>query len=238
MKKLIIKKNNENIYAIIYNLEKWDKNNIIIACHGFDSKKDGGTIKKLSSSINALIISFDFPAHGESNQELSLKKSIEYLKEIINYTKNNYDGKISLFGSSFGAYVILQLLNSNDINYENIFLKSAAINMDKILKDILIEEDIKEYEKKGYTIKNRNKKMIIPYKFYQELCNNKVNKTSFINRNIYLFHGTSDDTAPYEDILKYELPNVHIIELQGANHSFNEEEMEEMTNHIKKTLSI
>ena len=75
------------------------------------------------------------------------------------YVKNKFkDSDIFLYGSSFGAYMILiQLIykkqNFTKNIYKYIFLKSPAINMKSIFETSLIEEDVDNMRKRGYTIK-------------------------------------------------------------------------------------
>lgn len=109
--------------------------------------------------------------------------------------------------------------------------------MNEIFKEKLIEEQIEEYKKRGYTIKNRNKRMIIPYEFYEELNENKIEEQEIINlaQNIMIFHGTDDEIASINDSKKLESDKIKVIELFGAAHSFKGEYLECM---IKEMLNI
>lgn len=220
---------NTSIYAKISEKES---NNVVIACHGFDSSKEGSTINALMEKLNCTVISFDFPAHGESNDKLLLKNCINYLKEVTDYVIDNYKGKkINYFGTSFGCYVIINFLKQYKVDYNKVFFKSAAIKMDEILINKLIEDDINTFRQNGYTIKHRNKEMKIPYDFYQELVDNKISNIK-LDDSFYFFHGNNDDTASSKDLSS----NCNVILLENANHRFNDQELTYMCNMINEIL--
>lgn len=238
----------ENIEYNIYNLKK-DKNDvkkILLACHGFDSSKDSSTIRKLAEDFEKTdvpIVSFNWAGHGSNSESLTIKNCINIFKNIERQIMYEFpNAKIFLYGSSFGAYMILLLLRNNiiskqNIKYPHIFLKSPAIKMNEIFKEKLIEEKIEEYKKRGYTIKNRNKRMIIPYQFYEELNEHKIEDQNFINlnQNIIIFHGTKDEIASINDSKKLECDNIKIVEFVGAGHSFEGEDLKKM---IKEMLDV
>lgn len=58
---------------------------------------------------------------------------------------------ISIFATSFGAYITLINIARNNKRYKNIILRSPAIRMEKIYKDTLLRESLEEYKKRGYT---------------------------------------------------------------------------------------
>ena len=234
-----IKLTNQNKYEVfinIYNQAKTDDDvtKILIACHGFDSNKQGSTIKEIVEKMqkeDIVIISFDWPGHGESKETLLIENCLKNFELINNYIETRYqNSKISLFGSSFGAYMILQYLRKYpNKEFEKIFFKSPAIKMEKIFKEILLEEKFEDFEKRGYTIKNRNKKMKIPYEFYEELMNVKITPDNILkSKDIIIFHGTEDDTSLLKDIEEYEMNNIKINKLNGAKHSFKGKYLEEM----------
>lgn len=232
----------------VYNLKK-DKNDvkkIILTCHGFDSSKDSSSINKIVegfSETDIPIISFDWAGHGNNSEKVTVKNCVNIFKNIENKISNEYpNANIFLYGSSFGAYMILLLLSENFVTnlnkkYPFIFLKSPAIKMNEIFKEKLLEEKIENYKKRGYTIKNRNKRMIIPYEFYEELNEHKIEAQNFINsnQNIMIFHGTKDEIASINDSKKLECDNIKIMELIGAPHSFKGKYLNSM---IKEMVSI
>lgn len=228
-------KNSRNEDIFINVLDK-KTNDVLVVVHGFDSNKDGSTIKFLRNNMDVSIVSFDLPMHGESSEELLLSNCIDDLGVVCAYIKSKFRCSISLFGSSFGCFVILNYLRRNpNAPFKNVFLKSAAIKMDKVFRDVLIEESMESYQERGYTIKNRNKKMVIPYKFYEELVSNPINIKDFSNRDFYLFHGINDDTALFDDLGDFSASNFHVVKLE-ANHIFDNNSNSLVVERIRKVL--
>ncbi len=228
-------KNSRNEDVFINVLDK-NSDDVLIFVHGFDSSKSGSTVKFLMDNLDVSVVSFDLPMHGESNEELLLSNCIDDLGVVNDYVRNRFNCPISLFGSSFGCFVILNYLKRNsDAFYKGIFLKSSAIKMDKVFRDILIEESMESYQQRGYTVKNRNKKMIIPYRFYEELVSNQIDINDFSNRDFYLFHGVNDDTALFEDLSDLSTSNFHIVKLD-ANHRFDNNSNSLVVDRIRKVL--
>lgn len=242
-----IKLKNQDEYTVfvnIYNQNQKDEDvvKVLIACHGFDSNKQGNTITKIveqTQNEKFVIVSFDWPLHGESEEPLLIKNCIRDFNLIDEYISKRYpNSKKSLFGSSFGAYIILQYLKIYpNKDFEKIFFKSPAIKMEKIFKEVLIGEKFEDFEKKGYTIKNRNKTMKITYEFYEELVNMKITPNNIVkDKNIIIFHGTEDDTSLLKDIEEYKLRNIKINKFKGAKHSFKGKYLEEMIQTILNTI--
>ena len=229
---------NQKIQYMVYNLNQDKKNGkkILLACHGFCSDKNSNSIKLIAerfSEIQIPVISFDWPAHGTNGEDLNINNCISVFKIILEEILKEFpNSEIFLYGSSFGAYLLILLLSKHlvDIKYKYCFLKSPAIKMDEILKEKLLKESFKEYKKRGYTIKNKNKKMIIPYKFYEELKENKLDLER-IKKNItnaMIFHGTEDEIASIEESKRLECYNIKFTSFLGAKHSFNLEYFNEM----------
>lgn len=231
-----IKLKNTRLVDVYVSLIDKHSNDTIIICHGFDSNKEGSVFRFLSD-VEANVISFDLPMHGESDEELLLSNCIDDLKVVIEYSKDRFkNSDISLFGSSFGCYVVLNFLKKYpDYDFKKIFFKSAAIKMDKVFKDVLIEEDMDSFKKRGYTLKNRNQELLIPYKFYEELMSNKINLSDFSDRNIYFFHGKHDDVAFLDDLGDLNYPNFHLLKFD-SNHNFSSDLYVDVINNIHKVL--
>ena len=232
----IVVKNCRNKDVFI-NVADKGSSDVLIVVHGFDSNKSGSSVRFLMDNLPFSIVSFDLPMHGESDEELLLSNCIDDLSVVDSYVRNRFNGSsISLFGSSFGSYVILNYLKVNSsLIYKNIFLKSSAVKMDKVFSSVLIEEDMNSFKDRGYTIKNRNKKMVIPYAFYEELCSNQISFSDFRDREIYLFHGVKDDTALFDDLGDFNYPNIHIKKL-SADHTFDNSIFSSVVGEIHKVL--
>ena len=110
---------------------------IIIACHGFGGDKESSTIKDLAEEMilkNIAVVSFDFPAHGESKldgKELTIENCINNINTLYRYSKK-FNAPISLFATSFGAYINLINIARNNNEFQEIVLRSPAIEINII----------------------------------------------------------------------------------------------------------
>ena len=248
-KEFQIQERDRSISGNIFNLtqEKGKVKKLILACHGFDSSKDSSSIVKIAEvfeETNIPLISFNWPGHGDSQEEITLEGCFQVLRKVEETIEKNFpNASIYLYGSSFGGYVILQYLQQNlSFNEKKIekyvFLKSPAIKMNEILQNILIDETMDVFQNRGYTVKERNKKMVIPYKFFEELCENRIDEGTIkrIKKQMIIFHGTSDETASFEAVRNLESDNVEINELKHAKHSFKGEFLEKMAIKMKEII--
>ena len=229
---------NNSIYVKIYNYMEHPKK-VMIVCHGFCSSKDSSSVQEITKSFskyNIPIIAFDWPAHGQSQDILSVNKCKETFESIQEYVQKLYPtANKYLYGSSFGAYIVmLCLCNGSAINYKCIFFKSPAIKMDKILINSLIEENFEEFERNGYTIKKNRGNLIIPYEFYKDLLQNRIDpeKVKNLKNRILIFHGTNDTIAPIRDVRECVSNRISLTELPGAEHSFKGKYLEQMIDSI------
>ena len=181
---------------------------IIIACHGFGGDKESSTITDLAEEMilkNIAVITFDFQAHGESKldgKELTIENCIYNINTVYRYSKK-FNAPISLFATSFGAYINLINIARNNNEFQEIVLRSPAIEMAKILKE------------NGYAILGFERKMKIPYSFYEELLNNNINKIydDIEIHKMHIIQGNKDEIAMIEDTIKFVENHKNQIEL-------------------------
>ena len=245
----IIKNGDYNIDCNLYHpfIQKEKAEKIILACHGFDSSKNSDkihTMAKYAERYDIPVISFNWPSHGNSIQPLTVEGCIDVLHKVEETIYSMYpNAKIILYGSSFGGYMLLLYLSRHKSSFidkrcDSVFLKSPAIKMNEIFKNELIDEEIQDFRQRGYTIKNRNKKMKIPYQFYKELNENIIKPEDIdqISQKIFVFHGTNDEVASIEAVKAIQGENITLIELKDAPHSFDgkyfERMIEEMFHNI------
>ena len=154
---------------------------IIIACHGFAGDKESSAIEALANEMiknNVGVICFDFPGHGKSEvnaDKLTIDNCIQDVNDIEKYVLDTYGNlPISIFATSFGAYITLINIASNNKEYKNIILRSPAIRMGEIYKNTLLRESLDEYKKRGYTKLGFEREMLVPYSFLEELEENDI----------------------------------------------------------------
>jgi alpha/beta superfamily hydrolase len=221
---------------------------VFIFCHGFCSGKGSNSVKVVANMLlecGIPSISFDFPGHMDSVQgtdKLKVDICISYINSVIDYVKEKYgeDIKISFYGISFGAYILLNKLIGDVSNYENIILRSPAINMKDILVDSLLKESFEQYKKGGKAKAGHGGKLEVPYSFYEDLVSHNLYDNYKEKRKILIIQGALDDTAPIEDTYKFiqNKSEIEFIEMKDMKHHMEAEEILRTTEVILKKLRI
>lgn len=97
------------------------------------------------------VICFDFPGHGMSKtngSKLTIDNCMQDINTVENYIKRICGNlPISIFATSFGAYITLINIAQNNKKYKNIILRSSAIRMANIYRYNLLREPEEVYKK-------------------------------------------------------------------------------------------
>lgn len=190
-------------------------------------------------------ISFDFPGHGESEQNMSkltVDICISYINSVISYIKQEFgsDVKISFYAISFGAYILLNKLINDKDNYSNIVLRSPAINMKEILLRSLLRDSLSSYRQTGKARAGHNGEKEIDYSLLEDIEKNNLYKNYKEKRKIIIMQGTLDDTALIKDTYKFIMnkPEIQLIEMEGLNHHMEPEEIKDTTCRMLKIIKL
>lgn len=233
---------------LFYFDENKNSKNFFIFCHGFCSGKGSNSVKIVANKlleygINS--ISFDFPGHIDSKQgadKLKLNVCISYIDSVIYYLKKQFgqDINISFFAISFGAFVLLNKLIEDSLEYNNIVLRSPAINMKEIFINCLLKESFEQYKINGKAKAGKDGKIEVSYEFYEDLIKNDLYSRYNEKRKILIIHGELDDTAPIKDIYKFieKRPEIELIEMKNMKHHMEPDEIEIITQTMINNLDI
>ena len=243
------KKENCNVKAkIFYNEENKIEKEIFIFCHGFCSGKGSNSVKIVANKLlqyGVPSISFDFPGHIDSVQgtdKLTVDVCISYIDAVVEYVKNMYgkDIKISFFAISFGAYILLNKLITDNSEYTNIVLRSPAFNMKGILINSLLKEPFEQYKKNGKAKCGHGGKIEVPYAFYEDLIKNNLYNNYHEKRKTLIIQGTLDDTAPIKDTYKFikNRPEIELIEMKNMKHHMEPEEIETVVEVMLEKIKL
>ena len=205
---------------IIENIPIDDLEKTVIYCHGLGSNKN--LVNRFSKDLlnnNIGVVSFDFPGHCDDKTDFSLfnlSLCIEYLEEVIKYTKDKYNVPICLFGSSFGGYVILNKLIRCDKDIDKIILMCPAINFCEIM-------ELKSGITDDYFDTNEFMPLYNNIKIYKDAYlefkngDEKIRKAKF--RDISIIQGMLDKTVSYEIIKDFCLRNnLELITIEKGKH--------------------
>lgn len=218
----------KNIHCKLF-LPKDKVKNILVAIHGFAGDKESSVIKAIAENLNetTLIITFDLPCHGkdEEKSELRLNNCINYLKNILDFIKNQYKNiPISLFATSFGAFILLNHLKDHNSTFEHIILRAPAIFMDEvltnsILKDhgITLQQFLSQSTNLGY-----DKTILVGKNFLQDLKENSLASHKF-SQQIDIIQGDKDDVVDVkknEAFFNSNFVNFSLHYIKDADHRF------------------
>jgi len=175
---------------------------VVIYTHGMGSNKDWVTrFYAPLVNKNIAVYAFDLPSHGEDESDFALftlDLCVFYLENVIKYVKKMHPGaKICLFGSSFGAFVILNKLlkEKNGIdktvlmcpafNLTDLFARKTGGNTDYFSDQDYVQvfENMRIYKEAYPGLKNGN---------------DLIKKSKF--ENIAVIEGNKDKATPLEDV--------------------------------------
>lgn len=200
-------------------------NNIIIYCHGLGANKSmvtRFTDNLLSHDIG--VYAFDFPGHGDDNTDFkyfNLELCIQYLDNVIDYvTQKHNNSRIYLFGSSYGAFVILNKLIKNNNKIEKTFLMGPAVNFSEIInRKMNITDDYFRHNEYLH-LYNNIKLSANTYNGFA-LGTILVKKHKF--NNIFVIQGDIDKTVYLSDVEKFCSYNNCILEvIKNGNHELDD----------------
>ena len=205
----------------------------VIAMHGFAGDRTSRCISKLQKRMqlqNISLITFDWPAHGESEAEgrsLRIKNCLNDLKTVCDYVKENHpEESILAFSTSFGAYITLLFHQIYPRMLKGMILRAPAIRMYRILtENILDSAALGQLNENGVCSFGFERQIQIHREFLEDLKANDIMelyKNSAVD-NIDIIQGDKDVTAPVEDSLEFgRITQAEIHLIAGANHRFDQ----------------
>lgn len=113
--------------------------------------------------------------------------------------------------------------------------------MDEIFKNSIIREDIELFKQRGYTILGYEKELVVSYKYYQELIDNKLFEIYNKNEELLIIQGTEDNMAPINDSIRFiqnKNSKGEIEKIVGADHRMKKDgELETAINIAVKYIN-
>ena len=203
----------------------------IIAVHGFCGDMESSAIKELAERMEQhgiAVVAFDFVGHGKStaDEHFCLSACRQDMLDVIEYAAERYNDKgfTAVFATSFGGYVTL--LNKGSIPLTTkLVLRAPAVNMAKSF--IQFVPDFDTFRSNGKCEMGFERKLEVPYSFYEELVSNPVLSVK-CERPLLIIHGNKDDIVLPDDIEIFcnNNPMAVLKVIEGADHRFkNEGEM-------------
>lgn len=226
--------------------EKANVKSVVLGVHGFAGDKESSMLNKLAEEVVAsgsALICFDFPAHGESpanESELTIENCKKDLLAVVEYINKKYpNAQKSIFATSFGGYI--SLLCYDILAEYNYILRAPAITMPELLLSTVLRISANEFKTQGFCDCGFERKIRLPYSFYEELQLQEDLMNKDYQRPIYIIHGERDDVVPPEVVLAFanKHKNTELFWVKGADHRFkNPGEVETIVETTKRILGF
>ena len=216
-----------NVYTIKMKIFEPDEaaNGYILALHGFCGDMESSVIKQLAKRMTAhgfAVVAFNFPGHGssEADEFFSLHNCRRDMFEVMRYASEKYgvSAPTAIFATSFGGYVTLLNIDQIPLN-SSIILRAPAVNMRRSFESFT--EDIDAFRRKGWQKMGFDRKLKVPYSFYEELERSYILECD-LDRDMLIIHGDEDNTVLPEDMQIFckHNPEAILEVVKGADHRF------------------
>lgn len=198
----------------------------VVCLHGFGGDKESSAIKRLAERITergGAVIGFDFASHGESEAQdemLTVDNCISDTKTIYAYAKNKY-GRAEFFATSFGAFVLINMLKSADFKEVKAVFRAPAVKMEDTFLNPICNLTSAELGARDSVVCGFQRKMKLGYDFWLDLKNHNTESVYFENQ-VLMIYGDKDDVVRVEDMEAFaaQRPNIKVKVVTGADHRF------------------
>ena len=194
----VLKKEDGTEIPVIWNFKR--KHRTALLClHGFGGDKDSSVIKALMDDMDAEgagVVTFDWPAHGEStapDSDLTVERCLEDLDAVVKFINQfikESNKKICCFATNYGGYLATLYRNSHEKAFLYLILRSPALKMADTYRGLMKEEDFEKLLR-GETIEQGyERKMHLGKGFYESLLRNDAyNQEPPLPWNIKIIQG-------------------------------------------------
>lgn len=204
----------------------------VLAVHGFGGSKDSLAIEGLAQRLcpeGFRVAAPDLPCHGERTEpETALvpERCINELRSLISCTSAEY-----AFATSFGAALILRLIELHGNPFRRVVLRVPAVNMaDSLTRCMRLfqpEFTLEQARQEGFSVK-MSRELHIPFAFYGELQKlNEVRACPAWNTPDFLaIYAGCDELvarADTEEFLRLN-PRIKSLCIEGSGHRMNQKE--------------
>lgn len=215
---------------------------IVIAMHGFCGDKESSCIEELEKKalgLNIGLIKFDWAGHGESEatgEQLTVDNCMADIDSIVEYIKKLYPKvKLVAFSTSFGGYLTLLYIHDHRETFDQVILRSPAINMYKTLASNILDKDkLSRIEENGSVEYGFDRKLKITKAFLADIKNNDIGKLydDVDLPEVSIIHGTEDDLVPFADSELFAQKHAcRLYPIIGADHRYKKDgEIEKVVN--------
>ncbi len=187
-----------------------DHEQILLCLHGFGGDKESSVIAALRDELDKKgigVAAFDWPAHGKSmakDEEFRVEECLSYLDHAVAALEEKWKGKaLNAFATSFGGYITMLYLDRNPSAFSRVILRSPAIRMDKVFRNLLSDEEFNKLKSGEKLTLGYERPMQIAYDFYEDLEKNRLFEKACHTGDILIMQGDKDDVVDPEDTKEY-----------------------------------
>ena len=219
----------------------WDgQERVVIVCHGFGSSKDsvmGQALAQTAPERGLGVLRFDLPAHGDSpvwEDGLRVPCCLDDLAAVEDWVHARAPGtETVLFGSSFGAYLVLLYLADRPRPGARAFLRSAAVSMPQLVGGWVDDRARADLARQGWFRPDYDyvREMRVSRAFLDDLAAHDPFAAFRPGlASVRMAHGERDTVAPLADAARFAErfgADLHVFP-QGDHHLMGPGEAEEV----------
>ena len=198
----------------------------VVCLHGFGGDKESSAVRRLAEKINergGAVVCFDFACHGESEADesmLTVENCVRDAKNVYAIAKNKY-GRVSFFATSFGAFILINMLKGAEFKGIKAVLRSPAVKMESTFLKPICNLTSAELKSKEYVECGFERKMKLGYDFWLDLKNHNIDD-AFFDNEVLMIYGDRDDVVSPCDMAEFarKRENIQVKIIKGADHGF------------------
>lgn len=202
---------------------------MVLCLHGLAGDKNSSVISRLSQVMEEEEIgtfTFDWPAHGDSpepSRYFTTDICLEYIRTAVSFLRDRY-GSVPLycFATSFGGYIAMLYHLDHPDTFDQIFLRSPALNIADTLTGFMDEEQIKDFMAGKELDFGFDRPLLLTRAYYDDIMAHTIFSCPPLHpEKIFIIHGEADDVVPVEDSIIYAEKNgIRLFVLKGADHRY------------------
>ncbi|CAM8887190.1 unnamed protein product [Rhodiola kirilowii] len=219
-------------------LHDTDSKELVILCHGFQSKKEHYIMVNIATGLEKEKISafrFDFSGNGESQGTFTYGhyfREADDLNAVVEHFSSLGHNVIAVVGHSKGGDVVL-LYASKYHNVHKVVNLSGRYDLSKGIEERLGTDFLEQIDKDGFIDVKQNNEVIyrVTKESLMDRLETDMHKASLMidkSCRVLTVHGSADEVIPVEDGKAFAkiIPNhkMHIIE--GADHCYSQHQAE------------
>ena len=208
-----------------------DPRMILLCLHGFGGDKGSSVIEKLRERLGEkgiLVISFDWPQHGESGApdcSLTAERCLDDLQTVLNWLTRGRELPVACFATSFGGYLATLYRNAHPEVFSELILRSPALKAGKVICGITPADGPERIARGESVGLGKSQDIIVGREFYDSLlANDAYTPAPPHPENMMIMQGNADEIVCPEDTRLYAEKNgIRLVMFEGTDHFYKKD---------------